>query len=71
MFPIPQEDEKFEDYEISCKVLALHPELSSFFEAEVRGREGDTVDLHFHDESEDLVVNVQRRFVLDLKIRAM
>jgi SAGA-associated factor 29 len=69
MVTIPPLGTPLPDYELGKKVLALFPESSTFYRAEVKGtvEGGAKVELLFEEESEDLIRTVSRRFVLDHK----
>jgi SAGA-associated factor 29 len=57
------------DYEVGKKVLALYPETSTFYRAEVMGTvdNGERVQLLFAEEDIGALKYVERRFVLDHK----
>ncbi|CAD6500990.1 BgTH12-06691 [Blumeria graminis f. sp. triticale] len=69
MVPIPVEGSTLEDYEIGKRVLALYPDTSQFYRAEVKGtlNGGTQVQLLFEDELEGVLKTVSRRFTLDHK----
>ena len=70
MVPIPAEGSKLEDYEVGRTVLALYPETTTFYKAEVKAmlEGGARVQLLFDDETAGELKEVARRFVLDHKI---
>jgi len=73
MAPIPAEGSNLEDYEVGRHVLALYPETTTFYRAEVRAmiqptaEHGAKVQLLFEDEAAGALKIVDRRFVLDHK----
>ncbi|POS85205.1 hypothetical protein EPUL_001703 [Erysiphe pulchra] len=69
MVPIPVEGSNLEVYEIGKRVLALYPDTSQFYRAEVKGtlNGGTHVQLLFEDELEGILKTVERRFTLDHK----
>ncbi|KAI1005518.1 hypothetical protein K3495_g2694 [Podosphaera aphanis] len=69
MVPIPVEGSVLEDYEVGKRVLALYPDTSQFYRAEVKGtlNGGTHVQLLFEDELEGVLKTVSRRFTLDHK----
>ncbi|KAI6249826.1 hypothetical protein HI914_01089 [Erysiphe necator] len=69
MVPIPVEGSNLEVYEVGKRVLALYPDTSQFYRAEVKGtlNGGTHVQLLFEDELEGILKTVERRFTLDHK----
>lgn len=69
MVPIPPEGATLGDYEAGRTVLALYPETTTFYRAEVKAMlEGGTqVQLLFEGETDAQLSTVARRFVLDHK----
>ncbi|RKF80737.1 putative saga complex component [Golovinomyces cichoracearum] len=69
MVPIPVEGSNLEVYEVGKRVLALYPDTSQFYRAEVKGtlNGGTHVQLLFEDELEGILRTVERRFTLDHK----
>jgi SAGA-associated factor 29 len=69
MVPIPPEGSDFKDYEIGRRVLALYPETTTFYRAEVKAilNDGADVQLLFEDEAAGELKIVTRRLVLDHK----
>jgi SAGA-associated factor 29 len=68
MVPIPAEGTTLEDYEVGKRVLALYPETTTFYRAEVKAMlEDGKVQLLFEDEAAGALKIVDRRFVLDHK----
>ncbi len=69
MVPIPPEGSPLEDYEIGKRVLALYPDTTTFYRAEVKAMldGGASVQLLFEDEAAGELKIVTRRFVLDHK----
>ncbi|KAF8850397.1 hypothetical protein BDZ45DRAFT_661829 [Acephala macrosclerotiorum] len=69
MVPIPPEGSHFKDYEIGRRVLALYPETTTFYRAEVKAilNDGSDVQLLFEDEAAGELKIVTRRLVLDHK----
>lgn len=67
MVPIPVEGANLEVYEVGKRVLALYPDTSQFYRAEVKGtlNGGTHVQLLFEDELEGILKTVERRFTLD------
>jgi SAGA-associated factor 29 len=70
MVPIPVEGSRLDNYEIGRSVLALYPETTTFYKAEVKAtlEGGAKVQLLFVDETAGELKEVARRFVLDHKI---
>ncbi|ESZ98191.1 hypothetical protein SBOR_1419 [Sclerotinia borealis F-4128] len=66
MCPIPPYDATLGPYDVGKRVLALYPETTTFYRAEVRAMldDGNRVRLIF-DGDEDSTKEVERRFVLD------
>ncbi|THV49445.1 hypothetical protein BGAL_0194g00040 [Botrytis galanthina] len=66
MCPIPPDDAILGPYEVGKRVLALYPETTTFYRAEVKAMldDGNRVRLIF-DGDEDSTKEVERRFVLD------
>ncbi|PQE07847.1 SAGA-associated factor 29 protein [Rutstroemia sp. NJR-2017a WRK4] len=66
MCPIPPDDAILGPYEVGKRVLALYPETTTFYRAEVKAMldDGSRVRLVF-DGDEDSTKEVERRFVLD------
>jgi SAGA-associated factor 29 len=69
MVQIPPLGAALPDYEIGRRVLALYPETSTFYRAEVKAvlDGGSKVQLLFEDETAGAFKIVERRFVLDHK----
>lgn len=79
MVPIPPKGTPLEDYEVGRRVLALYPDTTTFYRAEVKamldpepGEDGTRpkerlVQLLFEDEAAGELKVVTRRFVLDHK----
>lgn len=69
MIPIPPVGTPLGPYEIGKQVLALYPDTTSFYRAEVKNMldNGSKVELLFEDEVQGLLKVVERRFVLDHK----
>jgi SAGA-associated factor 29 len=69
MVPIPPEGTALEDYEVGKRVLALYPDTTTFYRAEVKAMldGGARVQLLFEDEAAGALKIVERRFVLDHK----
>lgn len=69
MVPIPPHGLPLGDYEVGRRVLALYPETTTFYRADVKSMidGGDRVQLLFEEESIDKLKVVERRFVLDHK----
>lgn len=69
MVPIPPEGAPLEDYEIGKRVLALYPDTTTFYRAEVKNMldSGANVQLLFEDEAAGELKVVTRRLVLDHK----
>lgn len=69
MVPIPPEGAPLEDYEIGKRVLALYPDTTTFYRAEVKAMldGGANVQLLFEDEAAGELKVVTRRLVLDHK----
>lgn len=69
MVPIPPEGAPLEDYEIGKRVLALYPDTTTFYRAEVKAmlNGGKEVQLLFEDEAAGELKVVTRRLVLDHK----
>lgn len=65
MVPIPPPDQKFEEYEVGKRVLALYPSTSTFYRADVRRmlENGTKVEVLFEEETEGK--EVERRMVLN------
>lgn len=66
MCPIPPDDAILGPYDVGKRVLALYPETTTFYRAEVKAMldDGNRVRLIF-DGDEDSTKEVERRFVLD------
>lgn len=66
MCPIPPYDATLGPYDVGKRVLALYPETTTFYRAEVKAMldDGEKVRLIF-DGDEDSTKEVERRFVLD------
>ena len=66
MCPIPPDDVVLGPYDVGKRVLALYPETTTFYRAEVKAmlEDGSRVRLIF-DGDEDSTKEVERRFVLD------
>lgn len=65
MCPIPPDDVTLGPYDVGKRVLALYPETTTFYRAEVKAMlDGGKVRLVF-DGDEDSTKEVERRFVLD------
>jgi SAGA-associated factor 29 len=69
MVPIPPEGAPLEDYELGKRVLALYPDTTTFYRAEVKAMldDGAKVQLLFEDEAAGALKIVERRLVLDHK----
>lgn len=69
MVPIPREGTPLGDYEVGKAVLALYPETTTFYRAEVKAMldNGANVQLLFEDEAAGALKIVERRMVLDHK----
>lgn len=69
MVPIPPLGSPLGPYEIGKQVLALYPETTTFYRAEVKSmlENGSKVQLLFEDEAQGALKVVDRRFVLDHK----
>jgi SAGA-associated factor 29 len=68
MVPIPPLGTHLEDYEVGKRVLALYPDTTTFYRAEVKAMLDDgMVQLLFEDEAAGALKVVERRFVLDHK----
>jgi len=69
MVPIPASGTVLQDYEVGKRVLALYPETTTFYRADVKAmlEGGAKVQLLFEDEPAGLQKIVDRRFVLDHK----
>lgn len=69
MVPIPAEGSPLEDYELGKRVLALYPDTTTFYRAEVKAmlNGGADVQLLFEDEAAGELKVVTRRLVLDHK----
>lgn len=69
MVPIPPEGSPLEDYEVGKRVLALYPDTTTFYRAEVKAmlNDGADVQLLFEDEAAGELKVVTRRLVLDHK----
>jgi SAGA-associated factor 29 len=69
MVPIPAEGTPLEDYEVGKRVLALYPDTTTFYRAEVKAmlEDGARVQLLFEDEAAGALKIVERRLVLDHK----
>lgn len=69
MVPIPAAGTPLGDYEVGRAVLALYPETTTFYRAEVKAMldNGANVQLLFEDEAAGALKVVERRMVLDHK----
>lgn len=69
MVPIPPVGTPLGPYELGKQVLALYPETTTFYRAEVKAllENGSKVQLLFEDEAQGTLKVVDRRFVLDHK----
>ena len=69
MAPIPPEGSELEDFEVGKRVLALYPETTTFYRAEVKAmvNNGAGVELLFEEEPLEKLKIVERRWVLDHK----
>lgn len=69
MVPIPAQGTQLGDYEVGRAVLALYPETTTFYRAEVKAMldDGANVQLLFEDEAAGALKVVERRMVLDHK----
>jgi SAGA-associated factor 29 len=69
MVPIPPIGTPLGDYEIGKHVLALYPDTTTFYRAEVKAMldDGANVQLLFEDEAAGALKIVERRMVLDHK----
>jgi len=69
MVPIPPPGTPLGDYEVGKAVLALYPETTTFYRAEVKAMldGGANVQLLFEDEAAGALKIVERRMVLDHK----
>lgn len=69
MVPIPPPGTPLGDYEVGKAVLALYPETTTFYRAEVKAMldNGANVQLLFEDEAAGALKVVERRMVLDHK----
>ena len=69
MVPIPPTGSPLGPYEVGKQVLALYPETTTFYRAEVKSmlENGSKVQLLFEDEAQGALRVVDRRFVLDHK----
>ena len=69
MVPIPPLGQPLPDYEVGKRVLALYPETTTFYRAEVKAMvdDGNKVRLLFEDDGQGVYKEVERRFVLDHK----
>jgi SAGA-associated factor 29 len=65
MVPIPPPNQKFEEYEVGKRVLALYPSTSTFYRADVKRmlENGTKVEVLFEEETEGK--EVERRMVLN------
>ena len=69
MVKIPPVGTPLNDYEVGKRVLALYPETTTFYRADVKAMldGGAKVQLLFEDEAAGALKIVDRRFVLDHK----
>lgn len=69
MVPIPPLGQPLPDYEVGRRVLALYPETTTFYRADVKAMvdDGNKVRLLFEDDGQGVYKEVERRFVLDHK----
>lgn len=69
MVKIPPVGTPLADYDVGKRVLALYPETTTFYRAEVKAMldGGSKVQLLFEDEAAGILKVVDRRFVLDHK----
>jgi SAGA-associated factor 29 len=69
MVPIPPTGSPLGPYEVGKQVLALYPETTTFYRAEVKSMQenGSKVQLLFEDDAQGALRIVDRRFVLDHK----
>jgi SAGA-associated factor 29 len=69
MVKIPPVGTPLADYEVRKRVLALYPETTTFYRADVKGMldDGAKVQLLFEEENAGALKIVDRRFVLDHK----
>jgi len=69
MVTIPPVGTPLQDYEVGKRVLALYPETTTFYRADVKAmlEGGSKVQLLFEDETAGALKVVERRFVLDHK----
>ena len=69
MVPIPPTGSPLGPYEVGKQVLALYPETTTFYRAEVKAMQenGSKVQLLFEDDAQGALRIVDRRFVLDHK----
>ncbi|RAL61393.1 hypothetical protein DID88_009527 [Monilinia fructigena] len=65
MCPIPPDDVTLGPYEVGKRVLALYPETTTFYRAEVKAMLDDGKVRLIFDGDEDSTKEVERRFVLD------
>ncbi|TAQ86029.1 hypothetical protein B7494_g5645 [Chlorociboria aeruginascens] len=69
MVTIPPLGSSLHDYEVGKRVLALYPDTTTFYRAEVKAmlEGGSKVKLLFEDDGAGVFKEVERRFVLDHK----
>jgi len=67
MIPVPPPDAVLPDYEKGRHVLALYPDTTAFYRAEVISMKGDKVELMFEGDEQGKHSEVERRWVFDHK----
>jgi SAGA-associated factor 29 len=69
LIPIPKSGSHLPTFGVGKHVLARYPDTTTFYPAEVMSFRKDTYNLKFEGEEDDKEMEVDKRFVLDLRVK--
>lgn len=69
LIPIPKTGSHLPTFGVGKQVLARYPDTTTFYPAEVMSFRKDTYNLKFEGEEDDKEMEVDKRFVLDLRVK--
>lgn len=69
LIPIPKSGSHLPTFSVGKHVLARYPDTTTFYPAEVMSFRKDTYNLKFEGEEDDKEMEVDKRFVLDLRVK--
>ena len=69
LIPIPKTGAHLPLFSVGKHVLARYPETTTFYKAEVMSMRKDVYNLKFEGEEDDKEMEVDKRFVLDLRLK--